>query len=399
MSSVSKIPKLLVDIHTHLYLPRYASLLRTRTIAPRILSRTTTSGQSEERLLILENEPSGGRPVGPQYWDRDEKLKFMDKHGIDISIVSTANPWLDFLPYPEALSLAKDLNTDLESYCATSPELASSPSIRRLYALGLLPLVPNAPPDALASFVRDLAANHPNIRGIIMGTRGIGKGLDDPALESMWAALAETGLVVFLHPHYGLSSGENVWGEQDNGHVLPLALGFPFETTAAVTRLILAGTLDRHPDLRILLAHAAGALPALSSRLSSCIVHDPRVAARLQHDARFYLGRLYYDAVAYGSAELEFVSATIGRADHFDSSSSVVVGKTAGSVEDKERGSARIMFGTDHPFFPPIEDGKEEAKWQSVVENLEAVRDVPCWSEEAKDGVRGRNALRIFGII
>ncbi|TFY57067.1 hypothetical protein EVG20_g8685 [Dentipellis fragilis] len=315
MSSVSKLPKLLVDIHTHLYLPRYASLLRTRTTAPRILSRTTISGQSEERLLILDNEPSGGRPVGPQYWDRDEKLKFMDKHGIDISIVSTANPWLDFLPYPEALSLAKDLNTDLESYCVTSPALASSPSLHRLYALGLLPLVPNAPSDALASFVRDLAANHPNIRGIIM-------------------------------------VGENVWGEQDNGHVLPLALGFPFETTAAVTRLILAGTLDRHPDLRILLAHAAGALPALSSRLASCIVHDPRVAARLQHDARYYLGRLYYDAVAYGSAELEFVSATVGRAHRFDSSSPEVTGKTAGNAEDKERGSARIMFGTDHPFFP-----------------------------------------------
>ncbi len=41
----------------------------------------------EERLLILENEPSGGRPVGPQYWDRQEKLRFMDLHGIDISFV------------------------------------------------------------------------------------------------------------------------------------------------------------------------------------------------------------------------------------------------------------------------------------------------------------------------
>ena len=53
--------------------------------------------------------------------------------------------------------------------------------------------------------------------------------MDDPALEPLWAALAETGLVVFLHPHYGV--GAQAWGPRDNGHVLPLALGFPFETT------------------------------------------------------------------------------------------------------------------------------------------------------------------------
>ena len=58
--------RLLVDIHTHVYLPRYASLLRARTKVPRILSQVAVGGQSEERLLILGHEPSGGRPVGPQ---------------------------------------------------------------------------------------------------------------------------------------------------------------------------------------------------------------------------------------------------------------------------------------------------------------------------------------------
>lgn len=78
--------KLLVDIHTHVYLPRYASLLRSRTSVPFIRS-TIRDGKSDDRLLILDHEPSGGRPVGPQYWDREEKLKFMDRHGIDVSVV------------------------------------------------------------------------------------------------------------------------------------------------------------------------------------------------------------------------------------------------------------------------------------------------------------------------
>jgi aminocarboxymuconate-semialdehyde decarboxylase len=58
--------KLLVDVHTHVYLPRYASILRSRSNAPRILTRKTPSGQNEDRLLILDDEPSGGRPVGAQ---------------------------------------------------------------------------------------------------------------------------------------------------------------------------------------------------------------------------------------------------------------------------------------------------------------------------------------------
>jgi aminocarboxymuconate-semialdehyde decarboxylase len=58
--------RLLVDVHTHVYLPRYASLLRARTSVPRILPTTTLDGKTEERMYILDNETSAGRPVGSQ---------------------------------------------------------------------------------------------------------------------------------------------------------------------------------------------------------------------------------------------------------------------------------------------------------------------------------------------
>jgi aminocarboxymuconate-semialdehyde decarboxylase len=88
--------------------------------------------------------------------------------------------------------------------------------------------VPEASPEALLAAI-DQVAQLSHLKGVIMGTAGLGKGLDDPALEPVWEALANKKLVVFLHPHYGVDS--KAWGEQDNGHVLPLALGFPFETT------------------------------------------------------------------------------------------------------------------------------------------------------------------------
>ncbi|KAJ4476639.1 hypothetical protein J3R30DRAFT_314081 [Lentinula aciculospora] len=373
---------LLVDVHTHVYLPRYASWLRSRSVAPRIL----VNEAGEERLLILENETNVGRPVGPSYWDINAKLSFMDQHGIDISVVSFANPWLDFLSPPDAESLARDLNVDLEEYCATSPSLPSS-SLKRIYGLGLLPLVPGIPVSSVLEAVSQIA-KAPHLRGLIMGTKGLGKGLDDDALNPVWKAIEENGLVVFLHPHYGVDP--SAWGEKENGHVLPLALGFPFETTTAITRFILSGAFDRFPSIRILLAHSGGTLPQLSSRLASCIDHDPVVASRLKHDARFYLGKLWFDAVAYGPEELAFVSEIISRAGRYESGST-----NTKSLADRKEGSKRMLFGTDHPFFPPLSSSE---KWKSVVENLEAIDAVAGWGTNEREGVRAGNALTFFGI-
>jgi len=309
----------------------------------------------------------------------------MDKHGIDISVVSTANPWLDFLPASQAHALATELNNDLEEYCSTSPFVASH-QIKRLYGFGLLPLVPEITTSALLEIVQQIRSL-PHLRGLIMGTRGIGKGLDDEALDPVWAAIEKADLVVFLHPHYGVDG--SAWGDKDNGHVLPLALGFPFETTTAATRLILSGVFDKFPALHILLAHSGGALPALSSRLASCIDHDPVVASRLKHDARYYLGRFYLDAVAYGPEELGFSSDVISRAEGYRS------GSSAKRIPDRSTGSKRVLFGTDHPFFPPLSASE---KWKSVNENLEAICSVEGWSPEDKDGVRGANAISILNL-
>ena len=137
-------------------------------------------------------------------------------------------------------------------------------------------------------------------------------------------------------------------------------------------------------------------MPALSSRLASCIAHDPAVASRLAHDARFYLGKLYFDAVAYGAEELGFVSDAIGRADAFSAlASSAAASKGLGAAARRKAGSERMLFGTDHPFFPPL---SETEKWKSVVENLEAIDGVDGWSEAEKDAVRGENALKLFGL-
>jgi len=163
-------------------------------------------------------------------WSGIQIFTGYSSHGLYLTILlSTANPWLDFLPPSQAQSLASELNNDLEKYCATSPNLPDSTlRIKRLYGFGLLPLVPEITISALLQIIQQIG-DLPHLRGLIMGTRGIGRGLDDEALDPVWSAIEKAGLVVFIHPHYGVDA--SAWGDKDNGHVLPLALGFPFETT------------------------------------------------------------------------------------------------------------------------------------------------------------------------
>ena len=291
-----------VDVHTHMYPPVYMNLLRVRNKVPYVFSDDSSEG---DRLVILPAEDtastSRGRPIGPEYYDVKEKLAFMEKHGIDISIVSLANPWLDWLPSSEAADTARKVNDEVEKMCA---EHAG-----KLYAFGTLPL--SAPAEGVVAEIERLSTLKHH-RGIIMGTSGLGNGLDDPALDPIYAALEKHEQLVFLHPHYGLPT--SVYGERasDYGHVLPLAIGFPLETTIAVTRMLLSGVWDRFPKLNVLIAHSGGALPFLAGRIESCIAHDAHLKKQSKLTNRrdvwdILKKNIYLDAVIY--ADVGFKAA------------------------------------------------------------------------------------------
>ncbi|KAJ5697574.1 2-amino-3-carboxymuconate-6-semialdehyde decarboxylase [Penicillium malachiteum] len=368
--------QLIVDIHTHVYPPSYMAMLRARKTVPYIHD---PSDGAEPRLIILssDDDPATpldqrGRPVDTSYSDINVKLSFMEKHGINCSVISLANPWLDFVPSDEAQTWAERINDDLESTCANVNKEKESKS---LFAFGALPL--SAPSETVVNEIKRLTTL-PHIRGVIMGTSGLGKGLDDPDLDPIWRALEETQLVLFLHPHYGLPDEAFGGPEVINryGHVLPLALGFPLETTIAVTRMFLSRVFDRFTKLQILLAHSGGTLPFLAGRIESCILHERKFIVNggdtpgpEQSIWEVLQTNIFLDAVIYGSAGLQ-------------------AAVTAGSHD-------RLMFGTDHPFFPPLHD--EDEKWPSVTTNYQAIRN--CFGDEKAgsiDMVLGDNASRVL---
>ncbi|OAL21168.1 hypothetical protein AYO20_11424 [Fonsecaea nubica] len=374
-----------VHIHTHMYPPSYIKLLSSRTTVPYIHQPTETP-DADPRLIILasDDDPSRpkssrGRPVDSTYSSFDQKRAFMRRHGISCSVVSLANPWLDFLDPATALQTAQEINNDLDAACAENNSVASaSHDGLKLYAFGCLPL--SAPAKDIVSEIHRLKSLR-HVKGVIMGTTGLGNGLDDPALDDVYSALASTATLVFLHPHYGLP--DSAFGGPDvvakSGHVLPLALGFPLETTIAVSRMYLSGVFDRHPQLQFLLAHSGGTLPFLAGRIESCVAHEREFIANGGHRQGPQRSiwdvlhtNIYLDAVIYGQPGLK---AAI---------------EAAGSVD-------RVMFGTDHPFFPPLGDDKE-AKWLSVESNKGAIDDCLPEDEAAKKKILGGNAIRVLGL-
>jgi predicted TIM-barrel fold metal-dependent hydrolase len=143
--------------------------------------------------------------------------------------------------------------------------------------------------------------------------------------------------------------------------------------------MYLSGVFDRNPQLQFLLAHSGGTLPFLAGRIESCVAHEREFVANGGHKQGpqrsiwdVLHSNIYLDAVIYGQPGL---TAAI---------------EAAGSVD-------RVMFGTDHPFFPPLGDEKD-AKWLSVESNKDAIDACLSHDEEAKRKILGGNAVRVLGL-
>ena len=297
--------QMLIDTHTHLYPPGYLQILRHRDALPRIISR-----DGDERLVMFadpENSPMlNGPRLTPEFYSIDAKLAYMDCHQVDGAFVSLGNPWLDFMPPGEGAAHAAAINNELVNACRQEHS--------RLWALACLP---TSSVEASVAELRRIAVERDFV-GVFMGTRLGGGWIDEEAAAPFWACVEETGLPVFIHPHYAVGGDEQAAYDA----MLRFSLGFPFETTVAAARLIMSGILDRYPNLKIVLAHAGGALPALIGRIGAYCGKGYRT--KLQLPIPQYLDRFYFDAITYSPEALRMVVNLVG--------------------------CSRLLFGTDHPF-------------------------------------------------
>jgi aminocarboxymuconate-semialdehyde decarboxylase len=190
--------------------------------------------------------------------------------------------------------------------------------------------------------------------GVILLANVNGVLLDDARFEPLWAAINERRVPVLLHPT--IPPGAPAMGLDDYG--LAAAVGFMFDSTLAVTRMVFSGIFERYRDWPLIVCHAGGTLPFLASRLDRCHATIPDARSRIQRRPSEYLSRLYYDTACYDSKSLALACELAG--------------------------TQRVLYGTDYPHNV------------SDVEGAAARIDSLSVGEPERELIRSGNARRIF---
>ncbi|MBM9504381.1 amidohydrolase family protein [Actinacidiphila acididurans] len=188
-----------------------------------------------------------GMPAWPA-WDLRTHLDLMDERRISRALLSLSSPGIALGPDVDLPALARRVNEDGAGPARTRPD--------RFGLLASLPL-----PDVDAALAElDHALDRLGADGVVLPTHAGGTYLTDPAHEPLWSALARRQCVVLLHPTSPVGSEHTGLG------LPPPMMEFLFDTTRVVLGLALAGTLSRHPGLRLVIPHAGSLVPLLVDR-------------------------------------------------------------------------------------------------------------------------------------
>jgi len=186
-----------------------------------------------------------------------ERLKSMDETGITVQVLSVIGPGADLLSPQAGPEFARRYNDTVATIVRGRPE--------RFSAFAHLPLTaPEAAADELERAVRELGFLGALISGVTDG-----KFLDDPMFEPVLARAEALDVPIYIHPGIPPESVRLAYyeGFGPASRVFATAgWGWHAETAVHVLRLVLAGTLDRHPRLKLIIGHAGEGLPTMLAR-------------------------------------------------------------------------------------------------------------------------------------
>jgi aminocarboxymuconate-semialdehyde decarboxylase len=195
----------------------------------------------------LAREDPEAPPFMRSLFDVEGYLERQEEAGLELTVLSYAPA--DLHGTPDELEEAKGEHEFLAGLVAEHPE--------RLAALaGVDPFGGEA---WLAEAERALDAG---FAGLCLPTSRDGRYLDSDEAQDALALADERGALVFLHP-----SDSPVDPARAGDAVLRSWIGRPYDTGICLSRMLLAGTLARHPGVRMVVAHSGGALPMLLGRL------------------------------------------------------------------------------------------------------------------------------------
>lgn len=232
-----------IDTHHHVVPPEYADWLRSKGAL------------------------AGGLPI-PE-WSVASALELMDRNRVDTAVLSVSTPGTHLGDGADAATMARAVND------FAADVVRADPSHFGFFATLPLPDV-GASMDELARSLDELHAD-----GVVLLANNRGTYLGDPLFDPIFDELQRRRTTVFVHPSVlpGLAPVDGI---------PPFVADFLLDTTRAAINLCRTGTLQRCPDVPIILSHAGGMIPYGAYRFSAAASPTGNAAEGLELLQRFY---------------------------------------------------------------------------------------------------------------
>jgi len=326
-----------IDIHCHRECAPVADFMRDAAAAAGKVAlghgNATTQAVNKRQLETIK----------PKMDVLDVRVADMDRMGVDIQAVAISV--YQYYYWADAELGAKASRMMNEEFVESTSKHAG-----RFLPFGTVPLQDT---EAAIQELRYLATEL-GMKGIEIGTHVEGEEISSPRLDPFWAEVEKLGLVVVIHTQ-GATQQQRL-----EGHNFVNIIGHAFEATLATAHLIFNGVIERHPDLKILVVHGGGYLPAYAGRIDHGWRAREDVSENVPQPPTSYLRRFFFDTMVFEPDQLRYLVDTYG-ADH-------------------------VMLGTDYPYDMGDDDP------------LVIIGDTPGLEQDQIDLIAGGNAARLLGL-
>ena len=289
-----------------------------------------------DRYVVIED---WHRKILPNHTDVAAKIAAMDRAGIRLSALSINDPGPELFG-KDSKAIARMVNDYIADLVRQHPT--------RFFGLAVLPF--GGMDTTLAEL--DRAIGSLGMKGILLYSNLNGRFPDEPEFRPLFERAAERGIPVLLHPAHPIT-----W-EATKAYSMATMLGLMFDTTIALSRLILSGILEKYPALKLVCPHVGGALPFLVGRMDHQTMVLKRGAENIRKAPSEYLKQVYFDAVSPLAPAIRYGIDFAG--------------------------AGRMLYASDHPWVDPV-----------LIGNLVSELKLSALDEEK---VFSGNARRLFGL-
>jgi len=336
-----------IDAFTHIYTTEYLRALRND--CPGIELKTDALTGKTTIVDRASGEVTNFLFANSAFDGLEERLAVMDRLKIDRQVLTAAQPTID----PTQLHVSNNKTIELAKIINDSMVKLVQGFEDRFILVAEIPTLEMA--EALMETER--AVQELGMKGIQLNTTIGGKPLDSPEFRPIFAKATKLNIPILIHPcnvaKYERRNYETQYG-------LHRILGWPFETSLAMARLVFGGILSEYPSLKIVTHHTGGMIPFFANRIESFYARELAKILSIAKGPKEYFGKIFYDTATEGN-----VPALNCASDMF--------------------GSERLVFGTDYPF-------RNVSEVHSIIEAVSKM-DV---TEEEREAIFGGNASDLF---